>query len=213
MNRLPQLRAALCGPLFTLAGCFSTATMHTARPIAPGSWQGGVALGSSVNRGPSDDGWIPSLEAQVRYGFHERVDAGIHLTNFTSLGVDANVALLLGEHSALSIDPSAQWYGPVRYYWLPVLLDFYTRDDLTLTASVRPGYMDVRADFDEDEDEDEVFPLDDVRTSATLLRLGLAAHCRTGDHMTLVPELGVTWIDPEDGDRFVVYSVSLGFEF
>lgn len=211
MNRLPLLRTALYGPLLTLAGCFSTATLHTARPITPGSWQGGVALGSSVNRGPSDDGWIPSLEAQLRYGCHERLDAGIHLTNFTSLGIDANVALLLGERSALSIDPCAQWYGPVRYYWLPVLLDFYTREDLTLTASVRPGYMDVRADFDED--EDEVFPFDDVRTSANLLGLGLAAHCRTGAHTCLVPELGVTWIDPEDGDRFVVYSVSLGFVF
>lgn len=164
-----------------------------------------------MSQGTSDNGVIPSFEAQFRYGFHERLDAGFQLTNLSSLGVDANLALMLGERAALSIDPTAQWYGPVNYYWLPVLIDFYTGDNLTLTASVRPGYLDVRFHFDDKEDEEFLF--DDVRTNAGLLGLGLAARCRTGEQTFCVPELGATWIDPEDGDRFVVYTASVGFVF
>jgi hypothetical protein len=195
-----------------LASCYSTATLHTARPIAPGAVQSAAAVGVYVEDDGDGDGdreVYRLLEGQIRVGLSERVDAGTHLLGFGGLGLDLNLALLLTETQAVSIDPTIEYSIGATYAWLPVLWDFFHTEDLTLTASLRGGRYWLNIDGD-----DDGFLFNDIEEDAWLYGGGLAARVQLTDSMAIAPEVRVTWFDPGGGDASVpIWSVSLGLIF
>ncbi len=192
-----------------LASCYSTATLHTARPIAPGAIQSAVAVGGYVGDENGDLEIYPQFEGQIRGGLSERVDAGVHLSGFGVLGFDLNLALLLTETQAVSIDPMIEFsFG--TYAWLPVLWDFYHTEDLTLTASLRGG----RYWLDLDGSDDSSFLPESLDVDSWLYGGGLAARVQLTDSMAIAPEVRVIWTDPVGGDAGApILSVSLGLIF
>ena len=187
----PTLRVICLSLVTLLAGCYSTATLHTARPIEVGEVQGAVALGSFVAEEDGDVAVLPTLEGQVRLGLAERYDFGVHLTNLGVLGLDLNYAVLLAEDQAISIDPAIEFsYGV--YAWLPVLWDFHQTEGITWTASLRGGRYWQKSDG-----EDESFLVDDLEADVWLYGGGLGAQIRINDSIALAPEVRVIWADRE----------------
>lgn len=204
--RSPHRALALAGAAL-LAGCYSTATLHTARPVAPGKTQVGFALGSFLGEDDGDAATLATVEGQLRRGVSERMDAGVHVTSLGNVAFDVNYALLLTEGQALSVDPTVE-LSTGTYVWLPVLWDFYTTDALVLTASVRGGRYWTELDGDED------FLLDELEQDAWLYGAGLAARVRVSDSLSLVPEVRVTRVDVDElGELAELISVSLGVVF
>lgn len=190
-----------------LASCYSTATLHTARPVAPGETQTGIAIGSFVGEDDGDASALPTIEGQVRYGLKDRLDVGVHITNLGTLALDANYAILMTEDQAVSIDPTVEFsFG--TYAWLPVLWDFYRSETMTLTAAARGGryWLDL--------DEDEDFLLDELEADAWLYGGGLAGRIKLTESLDLAPELRVIWVDSDDTSlRSPLVSFSLGLIF
>ncbi|QDV09554.1 hypothetical protein Poly30_51120 [Planctomycetes bacterium Poly30] len=190
------------------ASCYSTATLHTARPIEKGEVQGAFALGSFVGEEDGDFAALPTLEGQVRFGLDERFDLGVQITNLGILGIDVNYAVLLTEDQALSIDPTVEFtYG--TYLWLPILWDFHQTENLTLTGSIRGGrYWPSQDNAGKD------YLLDDLEADVWLYGPGLAAKIRLNDSVSLAPEVRVLWADREGVSTSPpLVSVSLGLIF
>lgn len=195
---------SLC--LLLLSACVPTASLHTARPVPVGTTQVGVALGAYVFEDDGDLDGLPVLEAQVRHGFHPHVDIGVQATSLATYALDVNVALVLTDSFALSVDPTVAvspiGVGLVSYFWLPVLADVVSTPDFTLTLALRPGYVHV----DDVGLEDLDFGID---ASASLLGAGIAARIRLTDRLSLVPEVSATWLSESAADEGI-YAVSLG---
>ncbi|MCA8948133.1 MAG: hypothetical protein KDE27_01445 [Planctomycetes bacterium] len=193
-------------------GCFSVAGLHTARPIEPGSFQIGAAFGAVARDLSSLGDATPTTEFQLRYGLSERVDIGLQLLDVSTLfrgrlngvSLDVNCALWLGEDMALAIDPTIEAYEFGRYYWLPLLWDFYESEDLTLTAALRPGWFELTYG-----DGDQGRILTDFDIDSHLIGVGLMAKWRVAAGLSLVPEVRYVFAEDTYGLDFVTFSLGL----
>ena len=173
-----------CFVLVSLAiiGCSSIGTMHTARPLPTRTvaYSAGVSSIASANAPTTErpenlsgnksdrsfddtlfpavrgmDNALPAMAFQVRYGLHDRFDAGMKITT-AGVGVDLNLLVFDSSHLAMSIDPEIQFLplisidGGSDYdrfvtrtdiFWLPVLFDVYQTDRVTVTLGARGGLL------------------------------------------------------------------------
>ncbi len=139
--------------LLLMAGCPSVANLTTAKPLGKGRHQLAVspsALGVSLNivgdnEATLDHTYVPVVDVQYRVGVHDIVDLGVTWQSYTNVMFDVKVSLLQTEVIGLAVDPSAGGYflaagdGAAGFlqYVIPLLVDFYAGDAVTITVSPR----------------------------------------------------------------------------
>ncbi|MBN2526586.1 MAG: hypothetical protein JXR76_09335 [Deltaproteobacteria bacterium] len=178
-----QILLLLALSLFSFAGCFSTSTLHTARPITPGSNEISVVpvmvgLAAPNEKIVDSDGntvgetdvdlAVPSVEGQFRHGFSDRFDMGVKLY-LIGAEMDFNVLLVDKPKFALSMDPAftASYFAAgdsqvfIGTFWLPLLFDVVTTDKITVTIGPKPGFLVAAVsggtDYEDGESDSDVY--------------------------------------------------------
>ena len=165
-----------------MIGCSAIGTMHTARPLPNSTvaYSAGVSsivgantpsterpendLGNKTSRSFEDtlfppihgmDNALPLVTLQLRYGLHDRFDAGLKVTT-AGLGVDINLLVFDCSGLAMSIDPEIQFLPLISIeggndydgfetrtgiLWLPILLDVYHTERVTMTIGAKGGML------------------------------------------------------------------------
>lgn len=191
------------------AACPSMSLQHTARPVPVDQLEYSIAVGT-YTFDDNDDGLqsIPLLEAQVRKGFTEDIDAGLKIASLSMLQADMNYAFIQTDNWVVSVDPTVSILpvsgALVSYVWLPVLADVITTDDLTLTLSARCGYVSARDIGDNDLG---------INGSASLWGGGVGLRYRLNERLAIMPEVHVLYSNDSSIDGEVLYSFTLGFVF
>ena len=171
------------------SGCPSLSTLHSARPVPTGELEYSGSVGFyGFDGGDEGNVYLPLLEAQVRKGFNQRIDAGLKLSSFSTLQVDLTYALILKDDLARSVDPTVAVLpiagSLVSYLWLPVLVDVITTDDVPVTLSVRWGVASIDGISSNDIGLEESTPF---------VGGGIGVRHRLSEKLTLMPEFHVLY--------------------
>lgn len=156
-----------------------------------------------------------NIEVQARFGLAQRLDAGLKTNLFSSIGGDLNYALVLDEHTAVSVNPTFELpYYESTLFWLPVLWDCHRSDTATITLGAFGGYFHSYVDEDE-EDElfSDMFLAGAVGGSARLYGGSVTALLGPAEGGRFAPDFRVVMVDDPGEAPFPVYMLSLGYVF
>lgn len=154
---------AVCALALSSSGCLSVSTMHTATPVPKNEIEmsgrtGYVGLSGSAPAFPLTVGFpgggaqqrlinLPTLEAQIRYGLSDRMDAAMRFFPI-GLGLGVNYAPVLNSDVTVSFNPtvSATGFGDfgIGNGALNILVDAVKSEDWGLTVGAKQGYMFLR---------------------------------------------------------------------
>lgn len=204
---------ALLG-LLVLTACPSFTTMHTARPIEPGTNEIGintVAIGI-VPEGGGNAATVPNIEVQLRHGINENMDFGVKYSFPLTITADLNIALINTGDFALSLDPQI---SPIyftlegttfflMYAFLPVIIDVVSTDTFVLSINVKGGltYGSISGSATSN----------DFAISGTsyLAGGGVGFKIILGENFALMPEANLLYTIDGGG---ILWSGALGFLF
>ncbi|MFU8804945.1 MAG: hypothetical protein ACNA8W_14120 [Bradymonadaceae bacterium] len=154
---------AACLALLMGSGCLTTSSYHTARPVAPGTTEMGVAVEMQGSFAEEADGiLVTHPRVNVRRGLIPHADLGLSAGSHGT-GLDFNYMLVDLDIMAFSINPSVglQWQGIYgrddsgpfgtdtstntnQTIWTPMLgllADFAPAEILTITFGIKPGFV------------------------------------------------------------------------
>jgi hypothetical protein len=208
-NGVQRLAAVIAAGL--LSACPSISNMHTARPLLVDEVEKTASLG--LNR--LDDGstgdvdYLPQFDVMFRKGYGKHYDAGIRANLSALVQADVNYALIQTDHFALSINPIVAALpspdGLATYWWLPVLADVYTSDDLIVTISGRWGRFNLEVT-----DDDDFFNFSE---STHFYAFGVGARYESASGQIWMPELSYLVPLDDEFEEDNVLSCSMGFVF
>ena len=196
-----------------LTGCVGVTTQHTATPIPKGDVEFGVVPGAIGAVAPGGSAIVPNLELALRYGISDTVDFGVKITG-PLVTADVNVALILQDNFALSLDPTVGLLyfsiDDATFIWLsgllPVLADVVKTDGMTVVAGAKVGYIYISAS-DSNGDEEISGSGDGFTLGATV-----GAKFRLSKNFAIMPSFDILTPTEALGDGFI-YNVALGFHF
>lgn len=151
---------ALCTAGLSTTGCLSVSTMHSATPVPKGEIEmagrtGYVGLSGAAPAFPLTVGLpggdsqqrlvnLPTLEAQVRTGFTDRLGGGLRFFPI-GLGADLNYAPVLNSDFTVSFNPQISGTGfgnfALAHGALNVLVDAFKSNNWLLTVGGKQGYL------------------------------------------------------------------------
>jgi hypothetical protein len=166
--------------------------------------------------GTVDDGDVvgfPTVEVSFRHGINERFDFGLR-AHPVGLQADFNVLLVDSGAFALSVDPALSVFTFVAgdepfgllYLWLPLLMDVYSSDTVTLTVGPKAG-MFVGG-------KPPIGGTEVVGGNRAAFAGGgvLAVVVRVGERFSLVPEVDAYYVSGAVDDA-VMWNATIGLLF
>ncbi len=201
--------------LLVLTACPSFTTMHTARPIEPGTNEIGinaVAIGILPEEGPGAT--LPNVEFQLRHGINENMDFGVKYSFPLTITADLNFAIINTGDFALSLDPqiSPIYFkaGDVAFFlmyaYLPVIVDVITTDTFVLSVNAKGG-LTYGSISGEDQASDNDFAVSGVSYQ---VGGGVGFKIMLGESFALMPEGSLLYTIDGGG---ILWSGALGFLF
>lgn len=162
---------------------------------------------------------LPSVILQLRYGLHDRFDAGVKVTT-AGMGIDMNLLVFDCSGLAMSIDPEIRLLplisieGGSDYdgfetrtgiLWLPVLLDVYHTERVTMTIGVKGGMLLGMKMWDSDSNNSTL--VQEVGIAA-LAGASIGWKVRQSKKRYLIPEIAALY---DIGNRAVHIAIFVGW--